>query len=145
LIKEGIRMQLSQRAVGINPSPTLAIDAKAKQMAASGVEVINFSAGEPDFDTPDHIKEAAIEAIRAGMTKYTPVGGTPQLKRAIIDKLNNDNGLEYKPEEIVVSAGAKHSLYNAFQVLCQPGDEVILPAPYWVSYQIGRASCRERV
>lgn len=127
-------MQLSQRTMGISPSPTLAIDAKAKQIAASGVEVINFSAGEPDFDTPDHIKEAAIEAIRAGMTKYTPVGGTPQLKKAIIDKLRNDNGLEYKPEEIVVSAGAKHSLYNAFQVVCQPGDEVILPAPYWVSY-----------
>lgn len=127
-------MELAQRATNISPSPTLAVDARAKEMRARGVEVLNFSAGEPDFDTPEHIKEAAVAALRAGMTKYTPVDGIPALKRAIIEKLERDNGLHYTPQEIVVSAGAKHSLYNAFQVLCDEGDEVILPAPYWVSY-----------
>ena len=127
-------MKLAERAQNISPSPTLAIDAKAKEMKAAGIKVISFGAGEPDFDTPQHIKDAAVEAIRAGDTKYTPVAGTPVLKQAIIRKLSQDQGLEYTPAEIVVSAGAKHSLYNAFQVLCQPGDEVILPGPYWVSY-----------
>ncbi len=127
-------MELAQRATNISPSPTLAVDARAKEMRARGVEVLNFSAGEPDFDTPEHIKEAAVAALKAGMTKYTPVDGIPALKRAIIEKLERDNGLRYTPQEIVVSAGAKHSLYNAFQVLCDEGDEVILPAPYWVSY-----------
>jgi aspartate aminotransferase len=127
-------VELAQRAMNISPSPTLAVDAKAKEMWARGVEVLNFSAGEPDFDTPEHIKEAAVAALKAGLTKYTPVDGIPALKRAIIEKLERDNGLRYTPEEIVVSAGAKHSLYNAFQVLCDEGDEVILPAPYWVSY-----------
>ncbi|MCL5781462.1 MAG: pyridoxal phosphate-dependent aminotransferase [Firmicutes bacterium] len=127
-------MRLSERAVGISPSPTLAIDAKAKQMKASGIKVISFGVGEPDFDTPDNIKEAAIEAIQAGETRYTPAGGTLKLKQAIVDKFQRENGLEYQTNQIVVSVGAKHSLYNAFQVLCQPGDEVILPAPYWVSY-----------
>jgi len=127
-------MRLAERAMGISPSPTLAIDAKAKQMKASGVKVISFGVGEPDFDTPDHIKEAAIEAIKAGETRYTPAGGTLKLKEAIVAKFRRENGLEYKTNEIIVSVGAKHCLYNAFQVLCQPGDEVILPAPYWVSY-----------
>lgn len=127
-------MKLAERVAKITPSPTLAIDAKAKQMKANGVKVYNFGAGEPDFDTPQHIKDAAVEAINSGMTKYTPVGGTVQLKQAIIEKLKNDNGLEYRPEQIVVSAGAKHSLYNAFQVLVEDGDEVIVPAPYWVSH-----------
>jgi aspartate aminotransferase len=125
---------LADRAVGISPSPTLSIDAKAKRMIAEGKNVVNFGVGEPDFDTPDHIKQAAIEAIEKGMTKYTPVAGTEKLKKAIAEKLNKDNNLEYQPAQIVVSAGAKHSLYNAFQVLCQEGDEVILLAPYWVSY-----------
>ncbi len=127
-------MKLAERVAKITPSPTLAIDAKAKQMKANGVKVYNFGAGEPDFDTPQHIKDAAVEAINSGMTKYTPVGGTVQLKQAIIEKLKSDNGLEYRPEQIVVSAGAKHSLYNAFQVLVEDGDEVIVPAPYWVSH-----------
>ncbi|MDQ0285794.1 aspartate aminotransferase [Desulfofundulus luciae] len=127
-------MKLADRVKNINPSPTLAIDARAKKMIAAGEKVINFGAGEPDFDTPEHIKEAAMAAIRKGMTKYTPVGGTMELKEAIVQKLKADNGLEYTPEQIVVSAGAKHSLYNAMMVLLQPGDEVILPAPYWVTY-----------
>ncbi|OAT81429.1 pyridoxal phosphate-dependent aminotransferase [Desulfotomaculum copahuensis] len=127
-------MRLADRAKNISPSPTLAIDAQAKKMIAAGEKVINFGVGEPDFDTPAHIKEAAIAALNAGMTKYTPVSGTQQLKEAIAAKLKNDNGLDYQPGQIVVSVGAKHSLYNAIQVLVQPGDEVILPAPYWVSY-----------
>ncbi|MBO8127695.1 MAG: pyridoxal phosphate-dependent aminotransferase [Peptococcaceae bacterium] len=137
-------MRLSKRAQEISPSPTLAIDTRAKELKASGVDVINFGVGEPDFDTPDHIKEAAARAIDAGMTKYTAVGGTPELKQAIIDKLARDNDLIYEPQHIVVSAGAKHSLYNAFQVLCDEGDEVILPVPYWVSYleQIKLAGAR---
>lgn len=127
-------MKLADRATSISSSPTLAIDAKAKQMKASGIKVISFGVGEPDFDTPDHIKEAAIVAIKEGETRYTPAGGTLKLKQAIVDKFRRENGLEYQTNQIVVSVGAKHSLYNAFQVLCQAGDEVILPAPYWVSY-----------
>lgn len=127
-------MKLSQRALNISPSPTLAIDAKAKKLIAEGEHVINFGVGEPDFDTPDNIKSAAIDAIKSGMTKYTAVSGTDALKQAIREKFRRDNGLDYQANQIVVSVGAKHSLYNAFQVLCQEGDEVILPAPYWVSY-----------
>ena len=127
-------IKLANRALNISPSPTLSIDAKAKKMASGGLDVVNFGVGEPDFDTPAHIKQAAVEAINKGMTKYTPVAGTDRLRSAIAKKLKEDNGLEYQPSQIVVSAGAKHSLYNAFQVLCQEGDEVILPAPYWVSY-----------
>ncbi len=127
-------MRLAGRAKNVSPSPTLTIDARAKKMIAEGIKVINFGAGEPDFDTPANIKSAAVEAIQAGMTKYTPVAGTEALRKAITKKLARDNGLEYEPGQIVVSAGAKHSLYNAFQVLCQDGDEVILPAPYWGSY-----------
>jgi len=131
----------------ISPSPTLAIDAKAKEMKARGINVIGFGAGEPDFDTPAHIKEAAVAAMWGGMTKYTPVAGTNELREAICQKFKIDQGLDYKPAQIVVSAGAKHSLYNAMQVLVQPGDEVILPSPYWVSYleQIKLAGAEARI
>ena len=125
---------LSERARSIKPSPTLAMDAKAKAMKAQGVDVVNFGVGEPDFDTPENIKEAAVRAIRDGFTKYTPVGGIDALKDAIIEKFRKDNALEYAREEIIVSCGAKHSLYNIAQALYDPGDEVIIPAPYWVSY-----------
>lgn len=118
----------------MSPSPTMAIDAKTKQMMAEGIDVVNFSVGEPDFDTPDHIKQAGIKAITEGQTKYTAAAGNLALRKAICEKLRKDNGLEYKPEQIVVSNGAKQSLYNAFQVLLDPGDEVIIQAPYWVSY-----------
>jgi aspartate aminotransferase len=125
---------LSERAKKIKPSPTLAIDSKAKAMKAAGEDVISFGVGEPDFDTPDNIKEAAVKAMKDGFTKYTAVGGIDPLKDAIIDKLKNDNGLSYKREEIIVSTGAKHSLYNVAQALYGPGDEVIILSPYWVSY-----------
>ncbi len=127
-------MRLSARARAMSPSPTMAIDAKSKQLMAEGIDVVNFSVGEPDFDTPEHIKKAGIAAITQGHTKYTPAAGTLELRKAICEKLLRDNGLEYKPEQIVVSNGAKQSLYNAFQVLLDPGDEVIIQAPYWVSY-----------
>lgn len=125
---------LSERAAKIKPSPTLAMDAKAKAMKASGADVVNFGVGEPDFDTPDNIKQAAIKAIKEGFTKYTPVGGIDLLKDAIIEKFQRDNSLEYSREEIIVSCGAKHSLYNIAQALYGKGDEVIIPSPYWVSY-----------
>ena len=125
---------LSDRAGRIKPSPTLAIDAKAKAMKAKGIDIVNFGVGEPDFDTPENIKEAAIKAIRDGFTKYTPVGGIDQLKDAVIEKFRKDNNLRYGRDEIVVSCGAKHSLYNIGQALLSPGDEVLIPAPYWVSY-----------
>ncbi len=127
-------MGLANRAVGIKPSPTLAVDARAKAMKAEGIDVVGFGAGEPDFDTPDNIKEAAIKAIRDGFTKYTPVPGTDELKEAIIAKLSSDNGIKYEKPEIIVSTGAKHSLYNVAQALYGPGDEVLIPSPYWVSY-----------
>ncbi|MCW3488908.1 pyridoxal phosphate-dependent aminotransferase [Dethiobacter alkaliphilus] len=125
---------LSKKAQSISPSPTLAIDAKAKKMKADGVDVIGFGAGEPDFDTPEHIKDAAVSAIHDGFTRYTPVAGMLDLQQAICEKLQADNGLTYQPNEIVVSNGAKHSLTNVFAALLNPGDEVIIPAPYWVSY-----------
>ena len=125
---------LSERVKKIKPSATLAMDTKAKAMKAQGLDIVNFGVGEPDFDTPDHIKEAAIKAIREGFTKYTAVGGIDALKDAIIAKLKNDNGLDYTREEIIVSCGAKHSLYNIAQALYGPGDEVLIPSPYWVSY-----------
>ncbi|MBI5525927.1 MAG: pyridoxal phosphate-dependent aminotransferase [Deltaproteobacteria bacterium] len=125
---------LSKRARDVKPSPTLAIDAKAKALKAAGVDIVNFGVGEPDFDTPENVKDAAVRALREGFTKYTPAGGTDALKDAIAAKLKKDNGLEYSRDEIVVSCGAKHSLYNAAQALFGPGDEVIVPAPYWVSY-----------
>ncbi len=125
---------LSVRAQSIKPSPTLAIDERAKAMKAKGIDIVNFGVGEPDLDTPDNIKEAAIKAIRDGFTKYTPVGGIDPLKDAIIEKFSNDNSLYYSREEIIVSCGAKHSLYNIAQALFSPGDEVLIPSPYWVSY-----------
>lgn len=125
---------LSERAGRVRPSPTLAIDAKAKALRAQGKDIVNFGVGEPDFDTPPNIKEAAIKAIHDGKTKYTPVGGIEPLKDAIIEKFRKDNGLDYSREEIIVSCGAKHSLYNIFQAILSPLDEVIVPTPYWVSY-----------
>ena len=125
---------LSRRARNAAPSPTLAITAKANQMKADGLDVIAFGAGEPDFDTPEHIKQAAIDALGKGLTKYTPSAGIPALKQAICDKLLRDNGLTYAPANVIVSCGGKHSLYNVFQAICDTGDEVIIPAPYWVSY-----------
>jgi aspartate aminotransferase len=127
-------MNTAQRMQHIKPSPTLAVTAKANAMKAKGIDVVGFGAGEPDFDTPDHIKDAAIKALKDGFTKYTPVGGIPELKAAVCEKFKKDNNLEYKPNEILVSCGAKHSLYNIFQALLNDGDEVIIPAPYWVSY-----------
>ncbi len=125
---------ISKKAAAVSPSPTLAIDSKFKEMKANGEDVVGFGCGEPDFDTPEHIKKAAIDAIMAGETKYTPASGTLKLRQAVAEKFRRENGLEYKPSEIVVSNGAKHSLINAFQAICNPGDEVIVPAPYWVSY-----------
>jgi len=127
-------MKLSQRIQRVKPSPTLAIDSKAKQMKAEGIDVVGFGAGEPDFDTPEHIKQAAIDALHAGKTKYTPVGGINELKDAIIQKLKRDNQLDYSRDEILVSCGGKHSLYNIAQALLEAGDEVLIPSPYWVSY-----------
>ena len=127
-------MVLAERVKGIKPSPTLAVDARAKAMKAEGIDVVGFGAGEPDFDTPENIKEAAVRALKGGFTKYTAVGGTDELKDAIINKLKNDNGINYDRSQIIVSTGAKHSLYNVAQALYGPGDEVIIPAPYWVSY-----------
>lgn len=125
---------ISVKAAGISPSPTLSIDSKAKAMKAEGIDVVGFSVGEPDFDTPAHIKKAAIEAIEKGVTKYTPASGTVELKKAIVRKFKRENNLEYGVENIVVSNGAKHSLVNTFMAICNPGDEVIIPAPFWVSY-----------
>ncbi len=127
-------MSLSDRAKNISPSPTLAITAKAKQMKAQGIDIVSFGAGEPDFDTPENIKEAAIKAIREGFTKYTPAGGIEELKEAVVKKLKRDNDLEYQKQEVVISCGAKHCLFNLAEVLFNPGDEVIIPAPYWVTY-----------
>lgn len=127
-------MILSERMKKISSSPTLAIDAKFKKMKADGIDVVGFGTGEPDFDTPVHIKEAAIAAINAGFTKYTPASGTLDLKKAVAKKLLNDNGVEYAPTDIVVSNGAKHALVNAFYAILNDGDEVLIPTPYWVSY-----------
>ena len=127
-------MEISERAAQLTPSLTLSIDSKAKAMKAEGIDVCGFGAGEPDSDTPEHIKRAAIEALEAGFTKYTPNAGIPELRQAIADKLAADNGLNYRAGQIIVSNGAKHACYNAILATCQPGDEVIIPAPYWVSY-----------
>jgi len=127
-------MEISERAAQLTPSLTLSIDSKAKAMKAEGIDVCGFGAGEPDFDTPEHIKRAAIEALEAGFTKYTPNAGIPELRQAIADKFTADNGLNYRAGQIVVSNGAKHACYNAILATCQPGDEVVIPAPYWVSY-----------
>ena len=130
----GNKMELSNRVKGIKPSPTLAITAKANQMKAEGLDVVGFGAGEPDFDTPENIKKACIDSLLAGNTKYTPVPGTNGARDAVIEKLKRDQGLEYARNQIVISCGAKHTLYNIFQALVGEGDEVLIPAPYWVSY-----------
>jgi len=127
-------MKLSSRAKSVSPSLTLAITAKAKKMKQEGIDVVGFGSGEPDFDTPDHIKAAAIQSIRQGFTKYTVKSGTDELKKAICDKFQKDNNLTYSPSQVVVSCGAKHSLYNIIQAVCEKGDEVIIPSPYWLSY-----------
>ena len=127
-------MELAERATILTPSLTLSIDSKAKAMKAEGIDVCSFGAGEPDFDTPDHIKAAAMASLDGGFTKYTPSSGIPELRQAISDKFKADNHVEYKPSQIIVSNGAKHSCYNAILATCQPGDEVIIPAPYWLSY-----------
>lgn len=125
---------LTRRVNAIQPSPTLAVTARARELREQGKDVIGLGAGEPDFDTPDHIKDAAIDAIRSGQTKYTAVDGTPELKKAVVEKFRRDNELEYTPDQILVSTGAKHSLFNLFLSLIEEGTEVIIPAPYWVSY-----------
>ena len=127
-------MELSKRIASISESLTLAISSKAKAMKAKGIDIIDFGVGEPDFDTPAHIKQAAIDAINQGYTKYTSTPGSPELRQAIAEKLKRDNALEYPASHIIVSCGAKHSLFNVILAMCQEGDEVIIPAPYWVSY-----------
>ncbi len=127
-------MELSKRALSIKPSTTLVITAKAGELREAGKDVVGFAAGEPDFDTPEHIRNAAVEAINCGFTRYTPASGTMELRKAVCKKLKEDNGLEYEPGQIVVSNGAKHSLTNTFMAILNDGDEVIIPAPYWLSY-----------
>ena len=126
--------KISKRAASLSPSLTLAIDSKAKAMKAEGHDVVGFGAGEPDFDTPQHIKDACIAAINEGFTKYTASSGIPELREAIAAKFKNENGLTYKPSQVIVSCGGKHSCYNVILATCEEGDEVIIPAPYWLSY-----------
>lgn len=127
-------MKVSERAQKVPPSATLAVTNRAKELRAQGKDVVGFGAGEPDFDTPDYIKEAAIKALKDGKTKYTPASGIPELKAAIARKLGTENGLKYAPEQIVVNIGGKHSVYEAMQAVLDPGDELLLPAPFWVTY-----------
>jgi aspartate aminotransferase len=127
-------MKVSQRTQLIKPSVTLAVTAKAQALRSQGVDLVNFAAGEPDFDTPERIKEAAVQALKKGMTKYTDVRGIAPLREAIAEKHQRDYGLTYSKDEVLVSCGGKHALYNIFQALLDEGDEVIIPAPYWVSY-----------
>ncbi|MDE5593377.1 MAG: aminotransferase class I/II-fold pyridoxal phosphate-dependent enzyme [Clostridiales bacterium] len=127
-------MEIAKRAKQISPSLTLEITARAKKMKADGMRVVSFAAGEPDFVTPEYIVNAGREALDKGITKYTPAAGTPTLRTAICQKLKNDNALDYEPSNIVVSNGAKHSLFNAFMAILNVGDEVIIPSPYWLSY-----------
>ncbi len=127
-------MKVSSRLAAISPSETLAITSKAKALKQQGVDVVSFAAGEPDFDTPQHIKEAAVRALKDGQTKYTPAKGMPALIEAVREKFREENGLEYAADQIVISCGAKHSLFNAIQAVCDDGDEVIIPSPYWVTY-----------
>jgi aspartate aminotransferase len=129
-----IDTRLAERLKKINPSATLAITSKAKKLKSEGKDIVNFAAGEPDFDTPDFVKDAAIAAIQSGFTKYTPTTGTPELKKLICDKFKKDNLLDYSPNQIIVSNGAKHSIYNALMVLLNHSDEALIPLPYWVSY-----------
>jgi aspartate aminotransferase len=126
--------KISQRAASLSPSLTLAVDSKAKQLKAEGQDVVGFGAGEPDFDTPQHIKDAAAKALAEGFTKYTPSSGIPELRQGIADKFKRDNALSYKPSQIIVSCGGKHSCYNVILATCADGDEVIIPSPYWLSY-----------
>ena len=126
--------KISRRAASLAPSLTLVIDSKAKQMKAEGLDVVGFGAGEPDFDTPQHIKDAAIKALNDGFTKYTPSSGIPELRQAIADKFKRENGLTYKSSQVIVSSGGKHSCYNVILATCEEGDEVIIPSPYWLSY-----------
>ncbi len=125
---------IAKRAKAIKPSPTLAMAAKAKAMKAQGIDVVDFGVGEPDFDTPENVKQAGIKAIQTGFTKYTPAGGTDELKDAVIEKFKRDNGLAYEKSQVLISCGAKHSLYNIAEAIFDAGDEVIIPSPYWVSY-----------
>jgi aspartate aminotransferase len=127
-------MGIAKRAQAIKPSPTLAAAAKAKAMKAQGIDVVDFGVGEPDFDTPENVKQAGIKAIQSGFTKYTPAGGTEELKEAVIEKFKKDNNLQYEKNQVLISCGAKHSLYNIAEALFDPGDEIIIPSPYWVSY-----------
>ncbi|MCL4520936.1 MAG: pyridoxal phosphate-dependent aminotransferase [Firmicutes bacterium] len=127
-------LSVTDRLQQLSPSPTMAIDAKVKSLIREGRDVINLTAGEPDFDTPSAIRQAAVAAMEKGETRYTPAGGTQELKRAVSDRLQKDTGLTYQPEEILVSVGAKHSLYNAVMALVSPGDGVLVPVPYWVTY-----------
>ncbi|HNW39982.1 MAG TPA: pyridoxal phosphate-dependent aminotransferase [Candidatus Omnitrophota bacterium] len=129
-----IDTRLAERLKKINPSSTLAITSKAKKLKSLGKDIVNFAAGEPDFDTPDFVKDAAIQAIKSGFTKYTPTTGTADLKKLICQKFKKDNSLEYAPDQIIVSCGAKHSIYNVLMVLLNRSDEVLIPMPYWVSY-----------
>jgi aspartate aminotransferase len=126
--------KISHRAASLSPSLTLAVDSKAKQMKAEGIDVVGFGAGEPDFDTPQHIKDACAKALADGFTKYTPAAGIPELRQAIADKFKRENGLAYKPSQVIVSCGGKHSCYNVIMATCEAGDEVVIPAPYWLSY-----------
>jgi aspartate aminotransferase len=134
LANKKLTMELATRATLLTPSLTLSIDSKAKAMKAEGIDVCGFGAGEPDFDTPEHIKAAAMASLDGGFTKYTPSSGVPELRTAISEKFAADNNLEYKPSQVIVSNGAKHSCFNAILATCEPGDEVIIPAPYWLSY-----------
>ena len=127
-------MQLAKRLKSVKPSPTLSLNAKARALAAKGADVLSFAAGEPDFDTPAHVKDAIKAALDAGFTKYTATAGIPELKTAIAQKLERDNKLSYSADQIVVTVGGKQALYNAFQALLSPGDEVVIFTPYWVSY-----------
>ena len=127
-------MKISKRAQAVPPSATIAVTMRARKLKAKGIDVISFGAGEPDFDTPDYIKDAAIDALKAGQTKYTPAPGITELRAAIAAKLQNENGLKYSPEQIIATIGAKHAVYESMQAVLDPGDEVILPTPYWVTY-----------
>jgi aspartate aminotransferase len=127
-------MKLCDKVTSIQPSPTLSVNAKAAELRAAGADIISLGVGEPDFDTPEHVRQAGIDAINQGFTRYTPVDGIPELKQAVMDKFRRDNGLEYAKEQVIVNCGGKHSGYLVMQALLNPGDEVIVPAPYWVSY-----------
>jgi aspartate aminotransferase len=134
LVSAAMNYKISRRAASLTPSLTLTIDSKAKQLKAEGQDVVGFGAGEPDFDTPQHIKDAAIKALSEGFTKYTPASGIPELRQAIADKFKRENGLDYKASQVIVSCGGKHSCFNVILATCEEGDEVLIPAPYWLSY-----------